>query len=129
MTIDNKREQMWQSLEDHEYRHQLVAEEINVGVAFQIRALRNRQNLTQGKLADLINVKQPLVSAWEDPNYGKYTLKTLKEMAKAFDIGLLVKFVPFSKLVDWTADLKPDDIAPPNFEEEQSHKERYHKEI
>ena len=119
MTIDNKREQIWQSLGEPEYRHQFVEEEINVGIAFQIRSLRNRQKLTQAKLAELLKVKQPLLSAWENPNYGKYTLKTLKDLAKAFDVGLLVRFVPFATLVDWTINLSNDVIAPPSFGEEQ----------
>ena len=63
--------------------------------------------------------KQPMISAWENPNYGRYTLATLKEFAKAFDVGLLVRFVPFSKLVDWTVDLTSDVIAPASFSEEQ----------
>ena len=119
MTIANKREQIWQSLSDPEYRHQFVEEEINVGIAFQIRSLRNRQKLKQGNLADLLGVKQPLVSSWENPNYGRYTLGTLKDLAKAFDVGLLVRFVPFGKLVDWTVDLTSEVIAPPSFSEEQ----------
>ena len=110
-----------QGFSDYEYRHQFAEEEINVGIAFQIRSLRNKQNLKQGELANLINVKQPLVSSWENPNYGKYTLATLKGLAKAFDVGLLVRFVPFSKLADLTAGLTHDDIAPPSFGEEQNH--------
>jgi transcriptional regulator with XRE-family HTH domain len=121
MTIANKREQIRQSLSDPGYRHQFVEEEINVGIAFQIRSLRNRQKLTQGNLADLMGGKQPLVSSWENPNYGKYTLGTLKDLAKAFDVGLLVRFVPFSTLVDWTVDLTSDAIAPPNFSEEEKY--------
>jgi transcriptional regulator with XRE-family HTH domain len=118
-TTNNKREQMLENLRDPEFRQQLIDEHINVGIAFQIRALRERQNLTQANLAALLGVKQPLVSSWENPNYGKYSLATLKELAKAFDIGLLVRFVPFSSLVDWTVDLTSDAIAPPSFREEQ----------
>jgi transcriptional regulator with XRE-family HTH domain len=119
MTMDNKREQIWESLRDPEYRHQFVDEEINVGIAFQIRSLRNKQNLTQVNLAKRLGVKQPLVSSWEDPDYGNHSLGTLKELARAFDVGLLVRFVPFSTLVDWTANLSGDAIAPPSFGEEQ----------
>ena len=120
MTIANKREQILQSLSEPRYRQQFVEEEINVGIAFQIRSLRNRQKLTQVNLAKLLGVRQSLVSTWENPNYGKYTLGTLKDLAKVFDVGLLVRFVPFGKLVDWTVNLTPDDIAPPNFSEEES---------
>jgi len=122
MTIDNKCEQIWESLRDPEYRHQFVEEEINVGIAFQIRSLRNRQNLRQVELADRLGGKQSLVSSWENPDYGRYNLGTLKDLAKAFDVGLLVRFVPFSTLVDWALNLTSDTIAPPSFNEEQSHR-------
>jgi len=118
--MNSKQEQMWENLRDKDFRKQFIDEHVNVGIAFQIRSLRNRQNLRQADLARLLGVKQPLVSSWENPNYGKYALSTLKELAKVFDVGLLVRFVPFGSLVDWTVDLKPDDIAPPSFSEEQS---------
>jgi transcriptional regulator with XRE-family HTH domain len=119
MTTANQNEQVWKSLGDPEYRHQFIDEGISVGIAFQIRALRNRQKLTQGELAAKLTSKQPAVSSWENPNYGNYTLKTLKDLAKAFDVGLLVRFVPFSELVDRTLSLTGDAIAPPKFAEEQ----------
>ncbi len=121
MTIANKREQIWESLRDQEFRKQLIDEHISVGIAFQIRGLRERQNLKQAELAEHLGVKQPLVSSWENPNYGKYTLKTLRDLAKAFDVGLLVRFVPFGTLVDWTVGLTSDVIAPLSFDEEQYH--------
>ena len=111
---------MWESLQDIEFRKQLIDEHINVGIAFQIHGLRKRQGLIQKQLAEKLGEKkQPLISAWENPNYGKYTLGTLKDLAKAFDVGLLVRFVPFSTLIDWTVDLTSDVIAPPSFSEEQ----------
>lgn len=122
MNITDKCEQIWQSLHDPGFRKQFIDEHIAVGIAFQIRSLRNRQKLTQKELAELLKVRQPLISAWEDPNYGKYSLTTLKDMAKAFDVGLLVRFVPFSTLVDWTVELTSDIIAPPSYGEE----EKYH---
>ena len=118
----NKKEQIWESLQDPEYRTKFIEEHINVGIAFQLRSLRNRQHLTQAQLAQLMGNKcgQPTISEWENPNYGKYTLAKLKDLAKAFDVGLLVRFVPFSKLIDWTIGINSEDIAPPNFAEEQS---------
>ena len=115
MNIINKKEQMWESLHDPEYRKQVIDEHINVGIAFQIHGLRQRQEIKQKALAERLGIKQPLISAWENPNYGKYTLNTLKELAKAFDVGLLVRFVPFSTLINWSVDLTGDIIAPPNF--------------
>jgi transcriptional regulator with XRE-family HTH domain len=118
--MNSKQEQMWENLRDKDFRKQFINEHVNVGIAFQIRSLRNRQQLKQSELAQLMDVKQPLISSWENPNYGKYSLQTLKDLATAFDVGLLVRFVPFGKLIDWTVDLKPDDIAPANYSEELS---------
>jgi transcriptional regulator with XRE-family HTH domain len=117
--MNSKQEQMWENLRDKDFREQFIDEHINVGIAFQIRSLRNRQNLKQSELAQLLGVKQPLVSSWENPNYGKYTLNTLKDLAKAFDVGLLVRFVPSSTLIDWTVGLTSAVIAPPSFNEEE----------
>jgi transcriptional regulator with XRE-family HTH domain len=111
-------EQIWNSLRDPDFRKQLIDEHIDVGIAFQIRGLRNRQKLRQKDLAKRLGVEQPLVSAWENPNYGNYSLNTLKDMAKAFDVGLLVRFVPFSTLVSWTLNATPNVISPPSFNEE-----------
>ena len=119
MNTINKKEQIWESLQDSEFREQFVEENINTSIAFQIRSLRNRQKLTQTELAQRLGGKQPMVSEWENPNYGKYTLGTLKELSKAFDVGLLVRFVSFRNLVDWTVNLTHDLVAPPNFPEEQ----------
>ncbi len=119
--MNSKQEQMWKNLSDKDFRKQFIDEHVNVGIAFQIRSLRNRQQLKQFELAQLMDVKQPLISSWENPNYGKYSLQTLKDLARAFDVGLLVRFVPFSTLVDWTINLTSDFIAPPSFSEEQTH--------
>ncbi len=118
-------EQIWNSLQDSDFRKQFIDEHIDVGVAFQIHGLRQRQELKQKQLAGLLGdeKKQPLISAWENQKYGNYTLNTLKDLAKAFDVGLLVRFVPFSTLINWTIDLTPDGIAPPSFSEEEK---KYH---
>ncbi len=118
--MDKKHKQFWESLNDSEFRKDIIDEHVDEGISFQIRSIRNRQELTQMDLAELMGdkKKQPTISDWENPDYGKYTLNTLKELAKAFDVGLLVRFVPFSTLIDWTIDITPEKIAPPNFKEE-----------
>jgi transcriptional regulator with XRE-family HTH domain len=117
--MKSKNEQMWDSLKDPELRRQFIDAHVDEGIAFQIRSLRNKRPQTQPEFAKELGVKQPLVSAWENPNYGKYSLNTLKKLAKVFDVGLLVRFVPFSQLVDWTISPTYSGIAPPSFREEQ----------
>src|SRR4030043_287560 len=121
MITDEAYNQNWESIQDKESRKQFIDEHINVGIAFQINGIRRRQKLTQKGLAELLGdtAKQPLISSWENPNYGRYTLNTLKDLAKAFDVGLLIRFVPFSKMIDWTINLTGEVIAPPSFAKEQ----------
>ena len=46
------------------------------------------------------------------------TLKTLKRLASAFEVGLMVKFVPFSELVESELHLTPDSLKVRSFDEE-----------
>jgi transcriptional regulator with XRE-family HTH domain len=115
----SKYQQVWQSLQDKEYREE-YSSDVGTGLAFQIRLLRERNGWTQERLAQLTDKRQETISQWENPNYGSYTLNSLKSLAVAFDIALLVKFVPFSELVEWNASLTPERLAPPSFTEENA---------
>ncbi len=117
--MKSKHDQLWKSLSDPDFRKQFIEAHVDEGIAFQIRSLRiNNKKQTQPEFAKELGVKQPLVSSWENPAYGNYSLNTLKKLAKAFDVGLLVRFVPFSTMVDWTVGLNGPKIAPPSFNEE-----------
>lgn len=113
----SKRQQVWKSLEDEEYRREYSAD-VGTGLAFQIKLLREKNGWTQEHLAERTGKQQETISQWENPNYGSYTLNSLKTLAAAFDVALLVKFVPFSELVEWSIGLTPQRLAPPSFTEE-----------
>lgn len=112
-----KRQQILRSLENTEYRREFAAD-IGTGLAFQIRLLRENRGWIQEQLADRMGKRQETISQWENPDYGRYTLNTLRELAAAFDVALLVRFAPFSELVDWSINLTPERLAPPSFDEE-----------
>lgn len=103
---------------DKEYRDAFVEANLRNGIAFQIRAIRKRQGLSQHDLGDRMGTPQNVVSRLEDPGYGKLTLQTLLAVAKALDVGLTVRFVSFSQLADSLADVSDDALAVPGFEEE-----------
>lgn len=115
ITTSDRREQIVESLHDKEYRDAFVSEEIDTGLPFQIRALRNDRGWSQKELAERLAMTQEGVSRLESLNYGKFTLTTLKRLASAFDVALVVRFEPFSSLVDWVAGLSPEDLAVPDF--------------
>lgn len=82
-------------------RKQFVESHLNKTIAYQIRAIRDRLGWSQEKLAAEVGMNQNAISRLESPEYGKPTLTTLKRLASAFDVALVVRFVPFSELVDW----------------------------
>ena len=57
---------------------------------------------------------QPRISAIETVG-GNLRLDTLQRIAAAFDIALVVRFVPFSELVRWSDTFSPDDFTVPDF--------------
>lgn len=104
------------SLQDKEYRQAFVAAQISNGLPFQIRSTREDRGWTQCELAERVGMSQEAISRLESFSYGKFTLQTLKRLAAAFDVALVVRFVPFSEIVDWSAKLSPGDLAVPDFD-------------
>jgi ribosome-binding protein aMBF1 (putative translation factor) len=87
--IDKRKRNLIEELKDKEYRDAYVSSSIDVGVAFQIRALREQQELNQTQLAEKAKMLQERISALENPSHSP-TLSTLKKLAAAFDVGLIV---------------------------------------
>ena len=113
-----KKNKLLTKLKDKEYRSGYVESAVTIGLPFQIRALRKQHNLTQEKLASLMGKKQNVISRLEKDTYGRFSLKTLFELASAFDVALLVKFVPFSKFLHEQEDRSPAGLSARSFEQE-----------
>jgi transcriptional regulator with XRE-family HTH domain len=105
-------------LRSKEYRDSLVTESLRSRLALQIRAMRGARNWKQKQLGERIGTKQEAISRLENPDYGKFTLETLAKLASAFDVALLVSFVPFSTLIDKIAYSTPQDFAVPSYEDD-----------
>ena len=84
-------------------RSQFVDSHLAKGIAYQIRATRDRLDWSQERLAKETGMPQNAISRLESPEYGKPTLTTLKRIAAAFDVALVVRFVPFTELIDWVS--------------------------
>lgn len=100
------------------HRAAFVASQINIGLPFQIRALRKQREWDQKRLASEAGMLQPRISAMEKPGYGSLTIETLKRLASAFDVALIVRFAPFSDLLRWSDNFSPDDFQVLGFEKE-----------
>src|ERR1039457_2702170 len=82
-------------LRDPEIRQHTVESQIRIGLPFQMRAMREKKRWTQEIVAEKLGTTQNTISRLENPKTGKPTIKTLLRYARAFDVGLLVRFVPF----------------------------------
>lgn len=84
-------------------REGFVNSHLAKGIAYQIRATRDKLGWSQGQLGHKVNMNQNAISRLESAEYGKPTITTLKRLAAAFDVGLIVRFVPFSEMVYWVS--------------------------
>lgn len=104
-------------------RIRFVDSHVSKNIAFQIQSLRARRGWSQPRLAEELGTNQNAVYRLENPSYGKPTITTLKKVAAAFDVALIVRFVPFSELVDWVRGiphwapgLSPESLSVEDFE-------------
>ena len=113
--INSKVKAIWRKLRNKEYRDSFVASQISNTIAAQIFSLREARGWKQAEVAARAGMKQSRISDLEDPNYENYQTRTLLKIASAYDVGLVVRFVPFSELAKWSANLSPKDFLPTEF--------------
>lgn len=91
---------------------------VGPNVAAQIRANREARGWFQDHLAQKTGMKQTQISRLENPNYENFTLNTLRRLAEAFDVALMVRFVPFGDFADYLSTLSLESLSVLGFEEE-----------
>jgi transcriptional regulator with XRE-family HTH domain len=109
-----------EQLSDPEYRRAFVEGHASDSIAFQLQAMRRARGWEQREVAEKLGNPrlQPMISRYENPDYGKYSISTLLELATIFDVALAVRFVPFSELVEWDLSLNPSKECPAPFKED-----------
>jgi transcriptional regulator with XRE-family HTH domain len=110
-------ERLWNYLKNADYRRGFAVAHVGGTLAAQIYTLRTKFELTQSALAKKIGSTQSQVSNWES-DCETVSLSTLHKIAEAFDVGLLVKFVPFSELAREATATTAINRAIPSFEED-----------
>jgi transcriptional regulator with XRE-family HTH domain len=114
----NTRSGQIEAMKDKEYRHGMTNAQMEIDLPLQIRALRMQRGWTQPELAANAAMKQPRISNMEKPGVTHFSLETLRRLAEAFDVALVVRFAPFSELLDWSRNFSPDEFAVSSFEDE-----------
>jgi transcriptional regulator with XRE-family HTH domain len=104
---------------DPEYRHAWNLENVYTSVCFQLRALREQREWSQAALGKEAGMAPERISILEDPNsHTKPTLNTLLRIANACDVGLEVRFVPYSVVIDRSTRTSLKELEVPSFNQE-----------
>lgn len=103
-------------LKDKELRNKSLADQIKIGLRYQLRSLRDSQDLTQKDLADLIGTKQSVISRLER-NAERVSLPTLLDIAEALDVGVVVRFESIDTVLDWYSEPSQKKMTPRKSEE------------
>jgi transcriptional regulator with XRE-family HTH domain len=119
VNTDTAKKDLLENCKDPEYREAFNLENVYATICAQIRALREQRNMSQSKLGREAKMAQERISILEDPNAEtKPSLNTLLRLASAFDVGLDVRFVPFSTVLDNSINTDPKLLEVPSFNEE-----------
>lgn len=113
------RDQLNNLLKDPEFRRAFVADYVQEILAAQVRAIRESREWRQEDLGHAAgDMTQAQVSRLENPDYSGATINSVIRLAQAFDLGLIVKFAPFSEFVEWVTGQTPERLVPAKFDEE-----------
>jgi len=107
----DRRISLWDKFKEKVYRDGFVASHLANNIAAQIFSTRELRGLTQTELAQKAGMAQARISVMEDSGYENFSVKTLRRLASALDVALVVRFVPFSELADYATNITPDKVA------------------
>ena len=103
-----------------EYRHSFIEESIRIGLAAQIRAIREERQLDPKAFAEQLGKKVAWIYRLEDPNAAVPTVPSLLDVARTFDVDLQVRFRPFSERLEELNNLSEESFCVPGFDHELS---------
>ncbi len=100
---------------DEETRHIYADDFLNTYIASQLKVLREDHGWTQQRLAERAGMRQERISVLEDVNYESWSVRTLKRLAKAFDLRLSIKFESFGSFLREFDEFSRDALTRPSF--------------
>lgn len=92
------RTRLRRQLRNKEFRHAYADEQLNLSISTQIKAVREKQKMSQATLSERIGTKQAGISRIESANYCRWSIAVLRRLAEAFDLRLRVSFEEFGTL-------------------------------
>jgi transcriptional regulator with XRE-family HTH domain len=97
---DFKRQLAREFNDSREYREAYAESFVNEYIAAQIKLIRKRRDLSQAQLGELIESNQGRVSIYEDKEYGRWNIETLRRIAMRLGCWLKVSIESYGALLD-----------------------------
>ena len=94
----------------HDIRHKYLDSNIRYLLAMQVRAMRDARGWSKKELAEKVGMTEAEITRLENPRGRSMTLDKMKNIAQAFDVAVLIRFVPFS--------ISKAALSPQSFSEE-----------
>ena len=103
-------------LRDGSYRDSYVRSHTKQFLARQMRAFRGDKS--QKEFAEVLGVSQSMVSErLENPNYGKWNLQSLFNVAAKLNVAVFVRFVDFETFLKLSEDMSDSDVRPAEYDQ------------
>ena len=119
-SISTRLNKFLQSLKDKDSRDAFVAARVATAVALRIFNLRKKKGWSQEELARTADMKQARISVLERADYENFSFSTLRRIAAAFGVAVIVDFVSFPDFLRWSDSFSSESVVPESFDESTS---------
>ena len=110
-------EKRLKKLSNPDYRQEYLKATLTAWVVNQLKTLRRQRKWTQQDVAERADTPQSGIARAESEDYGSWSTNTLLALAKAFDVALEIRFVPWTQYMRDMADTSPERMEVPSFSE------------
>jgi hypothetical protein len=102
---------------DKRYRDGYVAAHTRGVLARQMRNFRG--DLSQADYATKIGKQKTVIGRLENPAYGGWSLRTMREIAQKENVAVLVRFVDFPTFLGFTDDMSEESLHPRAYDQSE----------
>ena len=110
---------LFQALKDKDAREAFVASRVATAIGVRIFNMRKKKGWTQAELAEQAQMKQARISVLEQADYENFSFSTMRRIAAAFDVAVVVDFVSYPDFLKWSDSFSAETIVPENFSESE----------
>lgn len=108
-------EKLKKKMYERRFRRAFAESVLDEALALQIRTIREKRQMSQQALAKITRMTQTAISRIESADYGRWSISTLKRLARALDLPLSVRFQSWEELMHDAENFTPAALSVPSF--------------